>query len=56
MSALLFLAVAVVVSVIGSVIVLIRNRSPRSVEQGIDDFAERMRALQPDEREHGKQR
>jgi hypothetical protein len=50
-SALLFLAAAVVVSVIGSLIVLIRNRSPRSMDQGIDDFAERMRALEPDERE-----
>jgi hypothetical protein len=54
MSALLFLAVAVVVSLIGSLIVLIRNRSPRSMDQGIDDFAERMRALEPDER--GKER
>ena len=49
MNALLFLAVAVVVSVIGSIIVLIRNRSPRSMDHGIDDFAQRMRALQPDE-------
>jgi hypothetical protein len=54
MSALLFLAAALVVSVIGSLIVLIRNRSPRSMDQGIDDFAERMRALEPDERDRGK--
>jgi hypothetical protein len=56
MNALLFLAAALVVSVIGSLIVLIRNRSPRSMDQGIDDFAERMRALEPDEHERGKRR
>jgi hypothetical protein len=56
MNALLFLAAAVVVSLIGSLIVMIRNRSPRSDDQGIDDFAERMRALEPDEREKGRRR
>jgi hypothetical protein len=55
-SALLFLAAAVVVSLIGSVIVLIRNHSPRSDDHGIDAFAERMRALEPDEREKGRRR
>jgi hypothetical protein len=56
MSALVFLAAAVVVSLIGSLIVLIRNRSPRSMDQGIDDFAERMRALEPDESGNERQR
>jgi hypothetical protein len=54
-SALLFLAVALVVSVIGSIVVLVHNRSPRSVEHGVDDFAARMRALQPDENEPTEQ-
>jgi hypothetical protein len=49
MNALVFLGVAVVVSVIGSLIVLARNRSPRSIDHGIDDFAQRMQALSPDQ-------
>ncbi len=49
MNALLFLGVAVVVSVIGSLIVLARNRSPRSIDHGIDDFAQRMQALSPEQ-------
>jgi hypothetical protein len=56
MNALLFLAAALVVSLIGSLIVLVRNRSSRSDDQGIDDFAERMRALEPDEPEKGRRR
>ncbi len=58
MNALLFLGVAVVVSVIGSLIVLARNRSPRSIDHGIDDFAQRMQALSPEQalsREPGAQ-
>jgi len=49
MNALLFLGVAVLVSVIGSLIVLARNRSPRSIDHGIDDFAQRMQALSPEQ-------
>ena len=50
MNALVFLGIAIAVSVLGSLIVLLRNRSPRSYDQGIDDFAQRMRALSPEER------
>ena len=48
MNALVFLGVAVVVSVVGSLIVLLRNRSPRSIDHGIADFSQRMQALSPD--------
>jgi hypothetical protein len=48
-NALVFLGVAVVVSVLGSLIVLLRNRSPRSIDHGIDDFNQAMQALSPDD-------
>lgn len=49
MSALVFLGVAVTVSIVGSVVVAMRHRRPTSVDRGIDDFAQRMKALSPDE-------
>ncbi|HKY13572.1 MAG TPA: hypothetical protein VJM33_01515 [Microthrixaceae bacterium] len=48
MNALVFLGVALAISLIGSLVVLARNRNPRSIETGIDDFTERMKALSPE--------
>jgi hypothetical protein len=46
-SNLLYLLVAVGLSVIGSVILWLRHRRPRSLESGIDEFSRELRALAP---------
>jgi hypothetical protein len=45
MSAPYFLLLAVAISVIGCVVVYLRQRTPRSVESGIDTFKREMEAL-----------
>ncbi|HEX5095902.1 MAG TPA: hypothetical protein VFX21_07815 [Acidimicrobiia bacterium] len=45
-----FLLFAVVASVIGIVIVLMRNRRPSSMQHSIDEFERGLRALAPDAR------
>lgn len=47
MSSLVYLLVAVVLSVIGSLIIWYRYRRPKSVESGIDEFSRELRALAP---------
>jgi hypothetical protein len=47
---LLFLAVAVALSVVGSVALWLRTRPPTSFESGIDEFARRRAALAPQRR------
>jgi hypothetical protein len=47
---LLFLAVAVALSVVGSVVLWLRTRPPTSFESGIDEFARRRAALAPQRR------
>ena len=47
MSSLLYLLVAVGLSVIGSAILWLRHRRPRSLESGIDEFSRELRALAP---------
>jgi hypothetical protein len=47
MTALAFLAIAVLLSVGGSVILWLRHRSPTSVSSGIDAFQKEMNALRP---------
>ena len=44
-----FLALALVLIVIGVTIVKVRHRRPSGLNAGIDDFAARRRALDPDE-------
>lgn len=44
-----FLALALVLIVIGVTVVMVRHRRPGGLHAGIDDFAERRRALDPDE-------
>ncbi|MDQ1439138.1 MAG: hypothetical protein QOK43_2767 [Acidimicrobiaceae bacterium] len=47
MSNLAYLLVAVALSVLGSLILWLRHRRPRSLESGIDEFSRELRALAP---------
>ena len=47
MSSIVFLLAAVVLSVIGSALFLLRHRKPTSLEHGIDSFSREMDALSP---------
>ena len=47
MGAVAFLMIAVVISVVGSTVLYLRNRSPSSLESGIDNFRREMKALAP---------
>ena len=49
MSALIFLGVALLVSLIGIGIMALRARQPTSLESGIDAFKREMQALSPDD-------
>ena len=49
MSNLLYLALAVVLSAIGCLILWLRHRKPRSLEYGIDAFHRELRALAPEQ-------
>ena len=51
MSNLAFLLVAVVISVVGVSVLVLRSRPPSSPHSSIDQFHEKMRALAPDEDE-----
>lgn len=51
MSNLVFLGVALVISVIGVTILVLRSRPPSSPHSSIDQFHDKMRALAPDEPE-----
>jgi hypothetical protein len=48
MSNLLYLLVALGLSVIGSLILWFRRRKPRSMEAGIHEFNKELRALAPE--------
>jgi hypothetical protein len=45
MSAVVFLLLAVAIIVIGSIVVYLRQRTPSSLESGIDSFKREMQAL-----------
>jgi hypothetical protein len=45
---LAFLLIAVVVSVIGTLVLWLRNRDTTTLDQGIDEFRREMNALSPD--------
>lgn len=51
MSNLLYVLVAVAVSVIGSLALWYHHRKPRSLEYGVDEFQRELRALAPERRE-----
>jgi hypothetical protein len=46
-TALLFLSIAVVVSVVGTTFLWLRHRKPTTWDSGINDFAREMKALEP---------
>ncbi|HEV2766622.1 MAG TPA: hypothetical protein VGV63_02805 [Acidimicrobiales bacterium] len=50
MSGLVFLVVALLLSVVGSVALWLRHREPTSVERSVDDFSREMNALAPHHR------
>lgn len=50
MENLLYLVAAVIVSVIGGLVIFLRNRKPTSMEAGIDAFHRELKALAPERR------
>jgi hypothetical protein len=46
-SNLLYLGAAVLISLVGSVVVVLRNHRPTSIESGVEDFARQRDALSP---------
>ena len=53
MENLLYLLAAIVLSVVVSVIIVVRNRKPTSMEAGIEAFNRELRALAPAKRPVG---
>jgi hypothetical protein len=49
-SNLLYLGIAVAISILGGVIIYVRNRRPTSLNAGIEEFQRELRALAPDKR------
>ena len=56
MSNLLYVTGAIVLSAIGSGIVWLRHRKPKSLYSGIDEFNRELRALSPGRRDGGERR
>jgi hypothetical protein len=50
MANLLYLAAAIVMAIVVSTFIVVRNRKPTSMEAGIDAFNRELRALAPDKR------
>lgn len=50
MSPLAFLLLAVVIAVVGTVALWLRQRQPTSIEASIEEFHREMRALAPEDR------
>lgn len=56
MSALLYLGVALVLSMIGILVLWYRYRKPRSLESGIAEFQQGLKALNPEGSKNDKSR
>ena len=50
MTGLLFLSIALVLSLVGSAVLWLRHRKPRSLDHGISSFQREMQALSPEQR------
>ena len=50
MSNLLYLGLAIGLSIVGGLLIYLRNRNPRSLTSGIDEFRTGLQALAPNER------
>lgn len=48
MNGLMFLLIAVGLSVAGSLVLYLRHRDPTSLDHGVDEFQREMRALAPE--------
>lgn len=49
MNGLMFLLIAVALSIGGSLVLYLRHRDPTSLDHGIDEFQREMRALAPEQ-------
>ena len=47
MSSLAYLAIAILLSILGSLLLWYRHRRPKSLESGIDEFSRELKALAP---------
>ena len=56
MSNLVYLGIAVVLSIIGCLVLYLRNRKPTSLNAGIEEFQRELRALAPERRPDGRDR
>lgn len=58
MSNLIYLGIAVLLSVAGCLVIWLRNRKPTSLESGIEEFQRELRALAPNDNrsERGERR
>lgn len=54
MSAVIFLSLALAISCLGSIVVYLRNRTPTSLDSGIDNFRREMQALAPRGEDDGR--
>jgi hypothetical protein len=55
MSNLLYLGLAVGLSAIGGLLIYVRNRKPRSLTSGIDEFRSGLQALAPNEERRARE-
>jgi hypothetical protein len=53
---IVFLMIAVVISVVGSLVLYLRSRTPTSLDSGIDNFRREMQALAPRDEEPAHRR
>ncbi len=51
MANLLYVAVALALSILGGLVLWLRTRRPRTLESGIEEFSRELRALAPDSRQ-----
>ena len=56
MSGLAFLLIAIVLSVLGTLVLYMRSRGSGSIDHGVDEFRREMRALSPDKRSDDRRR
>lgn len=56
MDPIAFLLIAVVISVVGSLVLYLRSRTPTSLDSGIDNFRREMQALAPRDEEPAPRR
>ena len=53
---LLYVGLAVFVTVVGSLIMVLRNRRPRSLESGVEAFTRELQALAPEPQASARRR